>query len=159
METKICSKCKTEKPISEFRFRNKSKGTYHSQCKDCEKQRDKIHYQESKERQVSVRETAQFQKERNLQLVENVRSNGCRKCGEKRFYVLDFHHRIPNSKEDVIAHMIKSSSAERLLEELSKCDVLCANCHREYHYLEKEKGISYDDYINGTVAYRVGAPD
>ena len=158
METKICTKCKVEKPISEFRWKNKAKGMMHSQCKECQKAQEKVHYQESKERQISVKETAQFQKSRNIQLVENARAAGCRKCGETRSYVLDFHHRNSWDKEDVISHMIKSSSAENLIIEISKCDVLCANCHREFHYLEKEKGISYDEYINGTMAYRVGAP-
>ena len=121
----------------------------HSQCKDCQKAQEKIHYQESKERQIAVKETAQFQKNRNIQLVENARAVGCRKCGERRSYVLDFHHRNSWDKEDVISHMIKSSSAENLIIEISKCDVLCANCHREFHYLEKEKGISYEEYILG----------
>ena len=158
METKICTKCKIEKPITEFRWKNKSKGMMHSQCKDCQKAQEKIHYQESKERQIAVKETAQFQKNRNIQLVENARAVGCRKCGERRSYVLDFHHRNTWNKEDVISHMIKSSSAENLLTEIAKCDVLCANCHREFHFLEKEYNISYEDYINGTMAYRVGAP-
>lgn len=60
METKICSKCKIEKPYSEFRWRNKAQGTLHSQCKDCEKIRDKIHYKESQLRQESVNATARF---------------------------------------------------------------------------------------------------
>ena len=149
METKICTKCKVEKSITEFRWKNKAKGMMHSQCKDCQKAQEKIHYQESKERQIAVKETAQFQKNRNIQLVENARAAGCRKCGEKRSYVLDFHHRIPAEKENVLAHMIKSSSEENLLAEIAKCDILCANCHREFHYLEKEKGISYEEYILG----------
>ena len=35
METKVCSKCKKKKPLSEFLFQN-DKGRYHSQCKECE---------------------------------------------------------------------------------------------------------------------------
>ena len=146
-EVKICSKCKQELPISEFRWRNKAKGVLHSQCKICEKARDKIHYQESKERKNSVRETADFQKSRNLLVVEEARKKGCRKCGEHKTYVLDFHHRVADEKNNDIAHMVKSSSEINLLRELKKCDVLCANCHREFHYLEKLYGITYDEYI------------
>ena len=152
MESKICSKCKEEKPISEFRWRNKSKGTLHSQCKECEKVRDKIHYQESKLRQQSVEATAMFQKDRNIQIVEQAKTCGCRKCGEKRPYVLDFHHRIPTDKVYTISHLIKSGGEEKLREELEKCDVLCANCHREFHYLNSTQDLSYEDYINGWVA-------
>ena len=148
METKICSKCKSEKPTTEFRWRNKSKGTLHSQCKECEKIRDKIHYKESVLRRNSVITTALNQKNRNVEIVEEARSCGCKKCGELRFYVLDFHHRNPEEKANVIAHMIKSSSAENLIAELKKCDVLCANCHREFHYLNKETGISYETWAS-----------
>ena len=145
---KVCSKCKRELEVSNFRWKNKSKGLLHSQCKDCQKAQEKIHYQESKERQESVRSTAEFQKERNILLVEKARQCGCKKCGETRSYVLDFHHRDPNEKSNVLAHMIKSSSEANLTAELEKCDVLCANCHREFHYLEKECGITYDEYLN-----------
>lgn len=148
METKICSKCKSEKPTTEFRWRNKSKGTLHSQCKECEKIRDKIHYKESVLRRNSVITTALNQKNRNVEIVEKARSCGCKKCGELRFYVLDFHHRNPEEKANVIAHMIKSSSAENLIAELEKCDVLCANCHREFHYLNKETDISYETWAS-----------
>lgn len=156
--TKVCTKCKQELPISEFRWKNKASGKLHSQCKQCQKAQEKIHYQDSKARQLSVKETAKFQKQRNLFLIEQARQCGCKKCGETRFYMLDFHHRSPEEKSDNLAHMIKSSSETNLILELSKCDVLCANCHREFHYLEKEFGISYEDYINGKMAYTVGAP-
>jgi hypothetical protein len=147
-DKKVCSKCKRELSVSNFRWKNKSKGIYHSQCKDCQKAQEKIHYQESKERRESVRETATFQKNRNILLVEQARQCGCIKCGEKRSYVLDFHHRDPEEKADVLSHMIKSASESSILKELAKCDVLCANCHREFHYLEKEYGISYDEYLS-----------
>ena len=144
METKICTKCKIEKSVTDFRWKNKAQGKLHSQCKDCQKAAEKIHYQESSLRRASVLSTALNQKDRNLEIVNEARSCGCRKCGDKRFYVLDFHHRNPEEKANVIAHMIKSSSADNLIAELAKCDVLCANCHREFHYLNQETGISYE---------------
>ena len=42
-------------------------------------------------------------------------------------------------KINTIAHMIKSASSESLIAELNKCLVLCANCHREFHYFERTK--------------------
>ena len=43
--------------------------------------------------------------------------------------------------------MIKSSSIEKLIEEVDKCKLLCANCHREFHYLEKENNITLQEYL------------
>lgn len=147
METKICSKCQLEKPIDDFRWKNKSKNLKHSQCKECQKTQEKQHYQESIARQESVRKTADGQKTINIKLVEQAKSNGCKKCGEKRLYVLDFHHRDGDEKIATINRMIKSASAETLAIELKKCDVLCANCHREFHYLNIHNQLDYNEYI------------
>ncbi|MDO4378800.1 MAG: hypothetical protein Q4C64_06705 [Erysipelotrichia bacterium] len=109
-KTKVCSKCKQELPITSFRWRNKAQGTLHSQCKECEKQADKIRYANSLQRQESVLSTAVLQKERNTTIVNNYKSCGCQKCGESREYLMEFHHIDPTQKENTIAHMIKSSS-------------------------------------------------
>lgn len=48
----------------------------------------------------------------------------CVKCGyDKYIGALDFHHRDPNEKDGEV-HSI---------EEAKKCELLCANCHREAH--------------------------
>lgn len=62
----------------------------------------------------------------------------CVTCGESHSACLDFHHRIPEEKTMNISHYSKSSwlSKNKLLAELEKCDVLCANCHRKQHYDE-----------------------
>lgn len=146
-EIKICTKCKRELPLSMFRWKNKIENKKHSQCKDCEKERDRIHYRESKERRESILENSKFQKNRNLELVNQYKEKGCQKCGESRFYVLDFHHIDPNNKINDIAHMIKSSSEFSLRKELEKCVLLCANCHREFHFFQKEKNISIQEYL------------
>ena len=146
-ETKKCTKCQRELPLDNFRWKNKAEGRKHSQCKDCQKAQEKQHYQESAERRESVRLTANYQKTTNMQLVEEARMSGCKKCGEMRPYVLDFHHRDGDEKIATINRMIKSASVQTLQTELKKCDVLCANCHREFHYLNLHEGISYEEYL------------
>ncbi len=57
----------------------------------------------------------------------------CSRCGESRPAALDFHH--PNSNEElIIAKLAGHTGNERLLKEIAKCEVLCANCHREEHF-------------------------
>ena len=60
----------------------------------------------------------------------------CLRCGESHPACLHFHHRDPSLKTDHIQTMICSGySIERILLEIKKCDVLCANCHSKLHFL------------------------
>lgn len=61
----------------------------------------------------------------------------CIKCGEDRWWVLDFHHRDPSTKEGNIAKLKYKLGRKKMMEEVNKCDVLCSNCHRDLHYQEK----------------------
>ncbi len=70
----------------------------------------------------------------------------CSKCGETRSYVLDFHHMDPTQKLFEIGNASKYN-IEKLKLELEKCITLCRNCHSEFHYLEKEQGITIENYI------------
>jgi len=55
---------------------------------------------------------------------------GCVCCGYKENpYALDFDHLDPASKIDGVARM-STRNIEKIKEEILKCQVLCANCHR-----------------------------
>lgn len=133
METKVCTKCGKELPIEEFNWRNKSKGTRRSECKYCHSAFMKKQYQYKKE----------FFEQQKAQ-------QSCAKCGEKRGYVLDFHHLDPTEKEETVARMTSNKySIENIQKEVNKCIVLCANCHREFHYFEKKDGLTIEEYLKG----------
>lgn len=56
----------------------------------------------------------------------------CVRCGYKKSHAaLDFHHRDPKTKLFSIAARLGSSGWAALRPELDKCDLVCANCHRE----------------------------
>ena len=62
------------------------------------------------------------------------RSIGCRDCDSMDPAMLDFHHRDPDAKEMAVGEMITYGyGTEPLQEEIEKCEVLCANCHRKKH--------------------------
>ena len=46
---------------------------------------------------------------------------------------MDLHHLDPSQKDERVAQLAKSSSYKKLQEEIDKCVVLCANCHRMVH--------------------------
>lgn len=61
----------------------------------------------------------------------------CTKCEESHISCLDFHHLDKDSKESTVSYMAASGiSKKRILEEIDKCIVLCANCHRKLHHDE-----------------------
>lgn len=70
----------------------------------------------------------------------------CKKCGENRSYVLDFHHIDPSQKSFNLGDATKYS-IDKLKLELEKCITLCRNCHSEFHYFEKEQGITINEYL------------
>lgn len=58
--------------------------------------------------------------------------NKCILCGyDKCLSALDFHHPDPQGKIFSISKAM--TSWKRILPELNKCILLCANCHREVH--------------------------
>ena len=145
METKICTKCKKELSLDNFRWKNKAEGKRHSQCKECQSKQEKTHYQVRKEAVIAQTQNA---KERNIAYINQQKSCGCAKCGEKRIYVLDFHHINPENKAYDINKMRISYSLEKIQAEIDKCVVLCSNCHREFHYLEHCEEITLQEYLD-----------
>ena len=130
METKICSKCGIEKPITEYHkngFDRQGNQKYRGYCKTCACKTEMVRYHAKKD-------------------FVNSYKNECAKCGETREYVLDFHHKDPSQKDFTIGKIsIKDSNL--IQKEIEKCVLLCANCHREFHYLEKKHNLSLDEYL------------
>jgi len=64
----------------------------------------------------------------------------CARCGEDHPATLDFHHTDPAEKELSIGDSVRNGwSLRKLLREISKCRVLCANCHRKEHWVSDDK--------------------
>ena len=57
--------------------------------------------------------------------------HGCMDCGGKfPSYVLDLDHRDPKEKKFTPSRLARNNSWQQMIDELEKCDVVCANCHR-----------------------------
>ena len=59
----------------------------------------------------------------------------CVRCGENHPATLTFHHKNSSKKSFEIANAIRFGvSLKRLITEIEKCEVLCANCHAKEHW-------------------------
>jgi len=71
---------------------------------------------------------------KKARLVAERKSSGCQVCRYKGHPTsLDFHHIEPSQKKMGINRGFHSGSLANFTEELGKCVVLCANCHRNVH--------------------------
>lgn len=76
----------------------------------------------------------QRKSDRQIKLNEIKSSRGCKSCEEKDFRCLDFHHRNPEDKSFTISQAVtKGVNWQDIENEISKCDVMCCNCHRKHH--------------------------
>jgi hypothetical protein len=122
---KICSKCKQNKPFSEF---SKKKDGYQGYCKSCVKIYYKGYYNSPKEKERIRKNNAALRK-RKQDLIKTAKSVPCKDCGQTYpSYVMDFDHK--KDKNFTIATHSKYS-LKQIKEEIAKCDIVCANCHRE----------------------------
>ena len=64
----------------------------------------------------------------------------CEGCEESDQACLDFHHLDGVGKHGAVTKMVTDGSSRgKILNEISKCMVLCANCHRKLHYYERNE--------------------
>lgn len=80
--------------------------------------------------------------QRNRNYVQDLKKNGkCCDCNESRWQCLDFDHIDPSLKTDDIKYLTHHGvSLERIQNELDKCVLRCANCHRYRHAIENNCG-------------------
>jgi len=94
---------------------------------------DQQYYRASEKHRNSIKESSKNRRDRNRKWLDNVRSEeSCRICGEARPETLDFHH-IRDKRESVAVMAKHDYSISSIAEEIEKCVILCANCHRVYH--------------------------
>lgn len=75
---------------------------------------------------------------REKRLDEPKAGKSCELCGEDFPDCLDFHHRDPSQKIDTISRVARYRPKPELLAEVAKCILLCSNCHRKLHAMERE---------------------
>ncbi len=84
-------------------------------------------------REYNIRKVTQRRKAIRIKTIAEM-GGKCMKCGYNKYpEVLEFHHKNPSEKDFSISRKGHCRSWQRVGEEIKKCDLLCANCHREIH--------------------------
>lgn len=63
----------------------------------------------------------------------------CSKCGAAHPAIIDFHHVDRSEPKHSVNLLISHGRWAKAREEIKKCIVLCANCHRIVHWGEKKR--------------------
>lgn len=122
-ECKVCGKVQ---PVTSFPQAGikKNKKYYRHKCNSC--YRDKKQH-----RRVFIRKWMNEYKE-NL---------SCVKCGYSKqthpsfkLQALQFHHTHDNKEHEISNMVHRGFAKETILNEISKCEILCSRCHTESHF-------------------------
>jgi hypothetical protein len=128
---RTCGTCGEAKPVDQFNWRRKAKGQRDSMCRSCRAAYKQAHYAANRQQYIdnAVRRRKHVARERMQMVVQHLRSHPCVDCGEDDVMVLEFdHHR--GDKLFSIATGVADRSLAALVNEMAKCEVVCANCHR-----------------------------
>lgn len=100
-------------------------------CAKCKSDYNRQHYLQNKATYVARASARKFQvlSDLNSRLSEYLANHPCVDCGEEDPLVLEFDHLRDKTRE--VSSMIgRGYSWEAVLQEIAKCEVRCANCHR-----------------------------
>ena len=130
---KTCIVCNQKKEIESFAWKQKNKGLRQSMCTPCRREYAKTHYKNNeRSRTIAVSTAIRNNAIKRDRLKEYKQTLSCTACNENESVCLDFHHLDPTKKDFVISNST-NKSWKLIMEEISKCVVLCSNCHRKVH--------------------------
>lgn len=118
-------------PVCEYQVRSVKDGTYRSICRQCRCAYNAAYYRRNSEKYKRCRQQNQprYRKQRRELLKDYLLGKQCVDCGERDPMVLEFDH-VRGVKQGDIGTMLSHYCWSRILEELEKCEIRCANCHR-----------------------------
>lgn len=132
---KTCSKCKQAKDLSEFGKNKQKKDGLQSYCKTCSSSVALAWHHTNKHDPEVAKRLSEYNKKVVAEIKTEVDAykaeKGCKFCPEDDPCCLDFHHL--NEKDANVSYIRLTKNKKRLFEEISRCIVVCSNCHRKLH--------------------------
>jgi len=130
-ETFTCTRCFRALPAEAFPRKARGSLFLQSWCRGCFSDFNRANYAANKERDIArVRRNQKITVEKSRRLLrEYLSSHPCVDCAETDLAVLEFDHLRDKSGE--VSQLVSSGlSWARIMLEIAKCEVRCANCHR-----------------------------
>jgi hypothetical protein len=125
-----CGRCQQVKAVDDFAWRRKARGQRDNYCHPCRADYHHEHYVANRAQYIedTARRKRALAEERNAYLVEYFGTHPCVDCGETDRVVLEFDHQ--GDKCFNVSSGVRDRSWQAVLQEIAKCEVVCANCHR-----------------------------
>jgi len=145
---RTCKVCEKTKNIELFPLRER--GLRRRTCKQCwSKTNRSPHYERNKERIDAQNKAWRIETRRNnfRNLWDYFKDHPCVDCGETDFRVLEFDHRDTEIKLGAISAMMSHVSWQTIADEIAKCDVRCANCHKRRTSIQLGWYKEYEDFL------------
>jgi hypothetical protein len=124
---KRCSTCKKLKPHEDFNRRSAATGGRQWNCRACNSEYHRLN-KERHNAQIHARKR-RVRSENQRLLLDYLREHPCVDCGEADPVVLEFDH-VRDKVKPVSFLLGQGHDWPRIVEEIEKCEVRCANCHR-----------------------------
>ena len=125
--SKQCRDCKRTLPTTEFHRNKAKKDGLRDKCKKCAKTYHREHYLKNKETYVNA---SRDRRNRLREDIAKLKQQPCADCGAIWPPVaMDFDH-VVDDKIACVATLVHKGSRNKVMEELKKCEVVCACCHR-----------------------------
>lgn len=125
--TKTCSQCNKTKSVDNF-HKNKSRSDgRQGVCKECRVTYVKQHYETNR---VAYIARSKVCNDKHKRWFEELKNKPCIDCQRSfHFSQMDFDHL--ENKEMNLSDMIRRGfGKKKILKEVEKCELVCANCHR-----------------------------
>jgi hypothetical protein len=68
----------------------------------------------------------------------------CSRCGASHPAIIDFHHPTRDGSKKDVNRLVMDNCFAQAYEEVKRCEVLCANCHRIEHFNEHQAIRAYN---------------
>jgi hypothetical protein len=142
---RTCHSCGIEKPSTDYVKNRNSKNGRSRKCRECLHQLRVTRGPRTSTKYEYYKGRNNRRRARGREFLRTyLETHPCVDCGESDPVVLEFDH-VRGVKENNVTTMCRSFGNAKILKEIAKCEVRCANCHRRKTKRNRETLLTYPD--------------